>query len=149
MRAPRSQRIPPDAGEAAVEIVILTPIFIVLILLVAGLGRYTHAEQLTQQAAGAAARAASLTTGGSGAERAADRAARDTLAGLGLACTATDVTVDLGAFRAGGQVTATVSCTTDLSAMVLAGLPGAATVEATATAPLETYRDLTAAGERS
>ena len=57
--------------------------------------------------------------------------------------------MDLGAFRAGGQVTATVSCTTDLSAMVLAGLPGAATVEATGIAPIETYRDLDVAGERS
>ena len=45
------------------EIVILTPLFIVLMLLVAGLGRYSHAEQLTRQAAGAAARAATLTTG--------------------------------------------------------------------------------------
>ena len=126
------------------EIVILTPLFIVLMLLVAGLGRYSHAEQLTRQAAGAAARAATLTTGGGSATGAADRAARDTLTGLGLTCTHVTVAVDTGAFRPGGQVTATVSCTADLSAMMLAGLPGTATVTATAAAPLETYRDLTA-----
>ena len=67
------------------EIVILTPLFIVLLLLVVGLGRYAHAEQLTEQAAGAAARAASLTNGGGAATDAADRAARDTLAGLAAA----------------------------------------------------------------
>ena len=126
------------------EIVILTPLFIVLILLVAGLGRYSHAEQLTRQAAGAAARAASLTTGGTAATGEGERAARDTLTGLGLSCTSMTVAVDTGAFRPGGQVTATVSCTADLSAMMLAGLPGTATVTATAVAPLETYRDLTA-----
>ena len=126
------------------EIVILTPLFIVLMLLVAGLGRYSHAEQLTRQAAGAAARAATLTTGGTVATAAADRAARDTLTGLGLTCTHVTVAVDTAAFRPGGQVTATVSCTADLSAMMLAGLPGTATVTATAAAPLETYRDLAA-----
>ena len=126
------------------EIVILTPLFIVLMLLVAGLGRYSHAEQLTRQAAGAAARAATLTTGGTEATAAADRAARDTLTGLGLTCSSMSVAVDTGGFRPGGQVTATVSCTADLSGMMLAGLPGTATVTATAAAPLETYRDLTA-----
>jgi hypothetical protein len=60
-----------------------------------------------------------------------------------------DVTVDTGAFRPGGRVTAAVSCTADLSAMVLAGLPGTATVQATATAPLETYRDIDDDGQRS
>ena len=86
------------------EIVILTPLFIVLLLLVVGLGRYAHAEQLTEQAAGAAARAASLTTGGAAATGAADRAARDTLAGLGLTCTGLDTAVDTSRFRPGGQV---------------------------------------------
>ena len=128
------------------EIVILTPLFIVLLLLVVGLGRYAHAEQLTEQAAGAAARAASLTNGGAAATGAADRAARDTLAGLGLTCTGLHTAVDTSRFRAGGQVAVTVSCTADLSATVLAGLPGSVTVDATAAAPLETYRDLGTGG---
>ena len=53
---------------------------------------------------GAAARAASLTNGGAAATGAADRAARDTLAGLGLTCTGLDTAVDTSRFRAGGQV---------------------------------------------
>ena len=138
-----------DRGEAAVEIVILTPLFIVLLLLVVALGRYSHAHQLTQQAAGAAARAASLTTGGTAATTAADRAARDTLTGLGMACTRLDTSVDTSRFRPGGRVAVAVSCTADLSAVVLAGLPGTVTVRATAAAPLETYRDLTAVGPRT
>ena len=146
---PHRDRADRDRGEAAVEIVILTPLFIVLLLLVVGLGRYAHAQQLTQQAAGAAARAASLTTGGTAATTAADRAARDTLTGLGLSCTRLDTAVDTSRFRTGGQVGVTVSCTADLSATVLAGLPGTVTVRATAAAPLETYRDLTAGGSRT
>ena len=106
------------------EIVILTPLFIALLLLVVGLGRYSHAQQLTEQAAGAAARAASLTVGGTAATGAADRAARDTLTGLGLTCTRLDTAVDTARFRPGGEVTVTVACTADLSATVLAGLPG-------------------------
>ena len=125
------------------EIVILTPLFIALLLLVVGLGRYSHAQQLTEQAAGAAARAASLTTGGTAATGAADRAASDTLTGLGLTCARLDTAVDTARFRLGGEVTVTVACTADLSATVLAGLPGTVTVRATAAAPLETYRDLT------
>lgn len=131
------------------EIVILTPLFIALLLLVVGLGRYSHAQQLTEQAAGAAARAASLTVGGSAAGGAADLAARDTLTGLGLTCTRLDTAVDTARFRPGGEVTATVACTADLSATVLAGLPGTVTVRATAAAPLETYRDLTVRGSRT
>jgi hypothetical protein len=57
-----------------------------------------------------------------------------------VSCTTLRVDVDTTSFRAGGQVTATVSCTATLSDLTLSGLPGTSTVSASATVPLETFR---------
>ena len=56
--------------------------------------------------------------------------------------------VDTGAFRPGGVVTVTITCTADLSGLALSGLPGAATISATGRAPLETHRQFTDPGDQ-
>ena len=135
-----------DAGSAGVEVAIVTPVVIVLLLVVVALGRYSHGKLLVEQAAAAAARAASLTSSPYQASAAARRAAADTLAGAGLSCAGIEVAVDTGTFYAGGLVSATVTCSTDLSSLTLAGVPGSARVTSTSASPLETYRQLPAAG---
>lgn len=126
----------------ALELAILTPVVIVMLLVVVAFGRVTQGRQLVDQAAAAAARAASLSATSSQAATDARQAALDTLAQAGMSCTGADITVDTTAFRPGGQVSATVTCTTTLSAMAMTGLPGTMALNATATSPLEAFRDL-------
>lgn len=129
----------------ALELAILAPAVIVMLLLVVGFGRVTHARQLVDQAAAAAARAASLADSPGAARSSAEQAARDTLTGAGLACQAAGVEVDVSDFRPGGILTVRLSCTADLSGLALAGVPGAVTLDAVAASPLEPYRQLAGA----
>jgi Flp pilus assembly protein TadG len=135
-----------DRGSSTAELVIITPIIIVLLLLVVGFGRYAHGRQLVEQAAAAAARAASLSPTAAQADRRARQAATTSLADAGVSCRSMNITIDAGDFRAGGTVAVTVACTADLSDLALAGLPGAATMTATGRASLETYRQFTGTG---
>ena len=130
----------------ALELALAAPVFIALLLVVVGFGRVTHGRQLVDQAAAAAARAAALTTTPAQATVAGRAAATATLEQAGVSCRGVDVVIDTTTFRPGGQVTATVSCTADLSGLALAGLPGSVTLHATARTPLEPYRDLATEG---
>jgi Flp pilus assembly protein TadG len=132
-----------DRGMMALELAILAPVVIAMLLAVVALGRVTHGRALVDQAAAAAARAASLSGSPAQARLDAVRAATETLTGAGLSCEAAAVDVDTSGFRPGGQVTATVACTADLSALVLAGVPGTLSLRAVATSPIEALRDLT------
>jgi Flp pilus assembly protein TadG len=129
-----------DAGFGALELVIVTPVLLVMLLLVVGFGRLTHGRQLVQQAAAAAARAATLDSDPGQAGTDAEQAAHDTLTQAGVSCRTFNASVDTGDFRPGGQVTVTVTCTTSLSDLGLVGFPGAKTLTASATSPLEQYR---------
>ena len=131
-----------DQGSMALELALVTPVFLVMLLLVVGLGRVAHGRQLVEQAAAAAARAASLTSTSALATSAANTAATNALSQAGVSCRGGGVTVDTSEFHPGGQVSATVRCTADLSGLAMAGFPGSVTLDATAAAPLEPYRDL-------
>lgn len=131
-----------DDGLAVLELVIATTVLISVLLLVVGFGRYSEAQQLAEQAAGAAARAASLDATPAQATRDAQQTAADSVATSGQSCTDLQVSVDTRAFHPGGQVSVTVSCTADLSQLTLAGFGPEETVRSTQTAPLEDYRDL-------
>ncbi len=129
-----------DRGSSIIELVIVTPIVIVLLFTMVALGRYSQNNILVEQASAAAARAASLTSSPGQAQRAAQGAADATLSGAGLACAAMTVSVDTSVFRPGGQVSVTVTCTSDLSSLALTGVPGSATLHSTSAAPLEAFR---------
>ncbi|MBL8929317.1 MAG: pilus assembly protein [Kineosporiaceae bacterium] len=131
-----------DGGLMAVELAILTPFVIAMVLLVVAFGRITHARALVDGAASAAARAASLATGPGAAVTEGQAAALASLAAAGLACTGPTVAVDTSALRPGGQTAATVTCTADLSALVLIGVPGSLVLTAQAISPVEAHRDL-------
>lgn len=130
----------------ALEMAILAPLIIVLLLVVVAFGRVTHGRAMVDQAAAAAARSASLASSPGQAAAVAERDARQTLTGAGLACTAARVSLDTSGFQPGGQITADVTCTVDLSSLAMAGVPGRLTLTATSTAPLESYRDLSGSG---
>jgi Flp pilus assembly protein TadG len=135
-----------DTGLMALEMAILAPIAIVMLLVVVAFGRVTQGRTTVDQAAAAAARTASLARSPGQADADAAQAARDTLTGAGLSCASSSVDVDTTAFRPGGQVTASVVCTVDLSSLAIAGLPGSLTLRASVTSPIEELRDLTGGG---
>jgi Flp pilus assembly protein TadG len=138
---------PRDRGSAAVEMVIVAPALIVLMLLVVGMGRLSHGDQQIQVAAAQAARAASLQRGDPAqVSSAANAAANDTLTGDHISCdhTATPVTIDPASVeQPGGSITVTLTCTTQLSDLLLAGFPGSHTWTATVTAPVDTFDQAT------
>lgn len=127
-------------GMMAVELVILVPIMALFLLLVVGLGRYTHGRQLVDDAAAEAARAASLTNSPTQAITEARRTAADTIGQGGVTCGQMSTDVNVAAFGPGGQVTVTVRCHADLSSLTMTGLPAAVTLTATSISPIETYR---------
>ncbi|MGS0688849.1 TadE/TadG family type IV pilus assembly protein [Nakamurella sp. GG22] len=129
-----------DRGSMTTELVIVAPVVLVILLLVVALGRYAHGKQLVEQAAAAAARAASLASTAGQAQDRALQAASASLGDAGVSCASMSAAVNTGSFRAGGIVSVTLTCTADLSGLALAGVPGSATMTATGAAPLETYR---------
>ena len=134
-------------GSAPVELVIITPVLILFLLLYLGFGRITRAEQLVDDAAAQAARAATLNYLNPGqAAAAAQQAATQALAQGGLACASDQVSVETGNDHPGGSITVHLACTADLSEAVAAGLPGSVTLTATATSPIDVYVPGTALG---
>jgi Flp pilus assembly protein TadG len=124
------------------ELAILAPLLIAMLLLVVGLGRVSQGRQTINQAGAAAARAAALSNTPGHAVRQGQQAAADTLAQAGVSCGQLGVDVDTSAFGPGGYVQVSVRCTSDLSGLAIAGLPGSVTLTATSRSPLETLRQL-------
>ena len=135
-----------DDGFAVLELAFVLPVLVLLMLLVVGLGRITHGRQLVEQAAAAAARAASLSSSPGRADSAARQEANDTLVQAGISCRSFSTSVDTGAFYPGGQVSVTVTCTADLSQVMVVGFPGALTMTATSVSPLEKLRQYAGGG---
>lgn len=130
-----------DRGSGAIELVVVAPIFILIVLAIVGLGRWTYAGQKVEQAAAAGARAVVMATSPGQATEKGRAAVEASLGSAGMSCVSHTVDVDAD-WATGGQVTVTVECRVDLSDAVMVGLPGSSLVSATVTAPLETYRDL-------
>jgi Flp pilus assembly protein TadG len=133
----------------ALELVILAPLLAALVLLIVGFGRVEHARAQVAQAAGAAARAATLTSSPGQAAAAARSQAQASLSSSGVPCAGHTVSVDTGGFGPGGQVTVRLSCTSSLSDLAIAGLPGRYTLHSSVSSPIGAYRAVnTATGGR-
>ncbi|MFE3150071.1 MULTISPECIES: TadE/TadG family type IV pilus assembly protein [unclassified Streptomyces] len=139
LRGPRR-----DRGSYAVETAVLAPVMIALLLLMIAFGRVTDADGAVDSAARAAARAASLERDAGNAQAQAQDAATRSLQGEGITCRTSSVAIDTSGYALDlgveATVTATVACTADLSDIGLPGLPGAKTLTASWTSPIDTYR---------
>ncbi len=134
-----------DRGAVSLEVVVLTPVFVLLLGLLVMAGRVALAGTSVEQVAEEAARSASIARTAAGARRAAEEGAIRALAEQGLRCAQIDVALDVGGFAVPvglpAQVRATVTCVVALSDLALPGFPGSRTVTATAVSPLDTYRE--------
>jgi hypothetical protein len=139
----KSCKVAADAGNAALELVILAPIIVFLIGFVIAAGRTSIAQGSVAAAAREAARQASIRLSASEAQQVAESTARAALSGDGLHCNPT-VTLNLTGFDVPigrpAHVSATVTCTVPLSDLLVPGMPGSRTLRATFTSPLDPFR---------
>jgi Flp pilus assembly protein TadG len=133
----------PEAGDAALELIVLAPVLLALIALVIAAGRISIARGSVDAAARDAARQASLARSPGAANLAAELSAQAALRQDGLDCAPT-VSVDTDGFGVPlgqpAQVSATVTCQVPLADLVVPGLPGSVTLSYTFTSPLDPYR---------
>jgi Flp pilus assembly protein TadG len=134
-------RAAPERGAAATELALLTPVFILLLLLVVALGRVVDARIQVDDAAHAAARAASLAATPGQAQQAAADAASQALSGDGITCSPMSVAANVGAMTPGSTARVTITCTVGLGDVSgLRVLPGRETVTASFSSVIDTYR---------
>ena len=129
-----------EAGAVATELVLLTPLLIVILLFVVALGRLAGARLEVDGAAAQAARAASIARDPATATAMAAQAATAALGSDHVTCGHLGVVTDTAAFAPGGEVTVTVTCTVDLADLTGLRLPPAESITASATSVVDTYR---------
>jgi Flp pilus assembly protein TadG len=139
-RHSRAGRVRDERGATAVELVLMAWVLVGFIMTVVGAGRFVDGRGQVNDAAYAAARAASLAPNLDAAREAGQNAAQESLADRGKACTTLTVSLAGTDFRTAGQVRAEVTCQADLSDVVGFGLPGTKSFTATAVVPIEQYR---------
>jgi Flp pilus assembly protein TadG len=133
-------RQPGERGTAGVaEIVLLTPLFLLVAMFIAEVGRLQGAHTEVAYAARAAARAAAELSPAT-APSAANQVAAATLASEGVACATLDVEVNTAALVPAGTVEVTVACTTGLGDLGLLRLPVSVHVTASAVEVIDTIR---------
>jgi Flp pilus assembly protein TadG len=129
-----------ESGSVATELVLLTPLLIVLLLFVVALGRLAGARLDVNGAAAQAARAASIARDPATATAMATQTATSALGSDHVTCGHLTVATNTSQFQPGGQVAVTVTCTVDLGDLVGLRLPTAETVSSTSTSVIDTYR---------
>ncbi|WP_436888477.1 hypothetical protein [Nocardiopsis dassonvillei] len=123
------------------ELTLLVPAVLLALMLMVVAGRQVSAALVTQDAAAAAARSASLQRDTASARaQARDTAVRE-LAGRGVVCDPFTTSVDVSRFGPGGTVRVDVACT--VSAVDLGGFGGQRTLHSSAESPIDPYRGRT------
>jgi Flp pilus assembly protein TadG len=134
-----------DAGNAALELVVLAPVVLFLLGLMIAAGRTSIAQGAVDAAARDAARQASISLTPGAAEAAAQSSARAALSQDGLDCNPV-VHVDTSQFNPAhvglpATVTAKVWCRVPLSDLVVPGMPGSRLLSYQFTSPLDPFRE--------
>ena len=134
-----------ETGSVSVELALLAPAILLLLGFAVVAGRTQIAENGVQEAARAAAREASLARDATTAAALAVAQAERTLGAQDLRCQRTNIDVDSAGFLAPagqpGDVTVTISCVVGMGDLLAPGLPGAVTVEAWFSSPVDAYRE--------
>lgn len=143
MRAAPARR--GERGSATVETAIVVPITLMLIALIIMAGRIALAQQAINAVAFDTARAASLARDTASARSLANTAADYALTSNGLVCASRTLDLNTAGLTAAvgavGTVSATVNCTVALSDVAFPGMPSSITFTASATSPVDPYRE--------
>ncbi|MEV5521969.1 TadE family protein [Streptomyces pseudogriseolus] len=134
-----------DEGSVAIEAAIVIPPLIMFVCLAIAGGRIVTSGSKIDAAAEDAAREASIHRTASSAQAAAHAAAAESLDDQGIACASSSVAIDTSGLSVSvgqvGTVTVTVTCTVNLSDLLLPGVPGAKSLTSTATSVVDQYRE--------
>ena len=130
----------PEAGSAAMQLTLIAPFFILLLLIIVGIGRVVVAHGQVEDAAHAAARAATLAPNPAAARSAAATAAADSLAQAGITCQSFSIDTAVGNLAPGSTVTVRVSCTVGLADVGHMNLPGSRTETASFASVVDKFR---------
>ena len=135
------RRLTDERGLATVELVLLTPLALVVLSFLVIAGRLATVTSDVAAASRDAARAASLEQTHGDAVMAATETAAASLAEQDVTCRNLSVTTsDASTFVAGGELTVAVSCAVHLADVALPGIPGARTVAASSTEVIDRFR---------
>ena len=129
-----------ERGLAVLELVLLTPVFLLLVYVVVGMGRLGLARAHIDAAARDAARAGSIARSADDAEVAARSTATEALGAHHLICPEPGVGVDTTQFRPGGWVRVELSCTVAMADLIGLWAPGTRTLHAAGQAVVDTHR---------
>ncbi len=134
-----------EQGSMSVELALLAPALLLLLSFAVFAGRTQVAHAAVEAAARAAAREASLAGDAATATALASAQAQQTVAAQDLRCQRTRVDVDTAGFQTPpgqpGDVTVTVTCVVGMADLLAPGVPGAVSVEAVFTSPIDAYRE--------
>ena len=142
-----------EQGSSAIEMLIMASVAMALVLVVVASGRYVDGAAQANDAAYAAARAASLEPAQGSAYAAGRRAAAQSLADRGKSCQSLRVSYAGTHFAPGGDVIVEVTCTVNLLDTGALGrelgLAAHRNFTQRAVVPIETYRTPPAHGARA
>lgn len=134
-----------ERGSASIEAAIGVPAFALFVGLIIFGGRTAMTHGAVESAAADAARSASISRTNAVAHAEAETAARASLEAQGIDCLTVRVSVDTSDFDvpvgAPGSVEVTVECLLNLADLAVPGVLGARNISASATSPLDTWRE--------
>ena len=135
------RRMRDEHGLVTAELVLLTPLALVVLSFLVVAGRLATVSADVAAASRDAARAASLAQTHADAVTAANETAAASLAAQDVTCSNLAVTTgDPALFVAGGEVTVSISCEVKLADVALPGIPGTRTVGASSTEVIDRFR---------
>jgi Flp pilus assembly protein TadG len=132
-----------ERGSVTAELVLLTPLLILLLLFVVGLGRLSGARIEVDGAAAQAARAASIARDPATASAAAKETATSALGSDHVTCAQLSVSTDTANFAPGGSVAVTVTCTVSLAELTGLRVPASESVTTRSVAVIDQFRSST------
>jgi Flp pilus assembly protein TadG len=132
-----------ETGSVTAELVLLTPLLILLLLFVVALGRLSGARLDVDGAAAQAARAASIARDPATATAMAQQTATAALGSDHVTCAQLTVNTDTSQFTPGGSVAVTVTCSVSLSDLTGLRLPASEQISDRFVAVIDQYRSAT------
>jgi Flp pilus assembly protein TadG len=136
------RRLRDESGSVATELVLLTPLLILMLLFVVALGRTVSARLEVDGAAAQAARAASIARDPATATAMAQQTATAALSSDHVTCADLTVNTNTAQFAPGGSVAVTVTCTVNLADLVGLRLPASQAISSTSTSVIDQYRSV-------
>ncbi len=129
-----------EDGSAAVELVLITPVLLLLMMFALVAGRFALARNQVAEAARDAAREASTWPTAHTAATAGVQRGLDSLNAGKVSCQQPQVIIDASALRPGGEVVADVTCIVALDDVVGLRIAGVRTFHARAVSVVDTFR---------